>query len=79
MIQIAAGLFLVIGGIALIVFGAANHIADPAKIRIVGVKTVEIERRFGMAERVQPEEWLYMRPGASLTLTNGKGEADEGK
>ena len=73
MIQIAAGIFLTIGGIALIVFGAANLVADPARVRIVGVKNVELESaRSGKVEQVQPEEWLYMRPGSAMTIANGR-------
>jgi len=77
MIQIAAGIFLVVGGISLICFGLANHLADPAKVRIVGVKSVELEHtRSGLTEQVQPEEWVYMRPGSTMTVANGGEERE---
>ncbi len=74
MIQIAAGIFLVVGGIALIVFGAANHIASPAMVKFVGVESVTMEStKTGAVEDLHPEERIYLRPGSSLTVTN-KGE-----
>lgn len=71
MLQIAAGIFLVIGGISLIVFGAANHIADPAVVRFVGVKSVTLENpRTGDTEIFQPEDVVYLRPGSGLVVNN---------
>lgn len=66
MIQLLAGIVLILGGIFLIADKSANLLADPARVRVFA-KDITLHDDNGTYEH-ESGQWLYLRPKSSMTI-----------
>lgn len=67
MIQIAAGILMILGGVGLVAYGAANYLADSAMVRIHTAKPITVQRADG-EESLASGEWFRLAPGSTFTI-----------
>ena len=73
MLQIVGGIFLIVSGVALVAWGAVNYLATPARVRVVAPGGITLQGDHG-ERKVESGEWLYLRPGSTMTIGQEKGK-----